>query len=383
MRTFGFPEGAIPDGFGIPFYFYDAFMRYNNLYTTARQMMANADFQMDVDTRIARLADFRKQIKSAPMPAWMMNALTVMQQSFPTDVPVRCRSSTNNEDLPGFSGAGLYDSKTQHPGEGHISKSVKQVYASMWNFRAFEERSFYRIDHFAAAMGVLIHPNYENERANGVGVSTDPLYQTTGTLYLNTQIGEDLVTNPAALSVPEEILLDTAAITTDDYVVINASNQVPKDTLIMQRPYLDTMRWFLKTIHQRFQILYKMIGNPDFAMEIEYKVDANGRLVVKQARPWASFQETPHPPRDSTNATELQVWPMPFQNEVSISCNDSVELALDLYTLNGQKLRTETIDFRRSHRSLNFSDLPAGAYFLRGTDAGGKRYVSSILIKTK
>ena len=30
MRSFGFPEGTIPDGFGIPFYFYDEFMQYND-----------------------------------------------------------------------------------------------------------------------------------------------------------------------------------------------------------------------------------------------------------------------------------------------------------------------------------------------------------------
>ncbi|MGB0424404.1 MAG: hypothetical protein ACPGED_08775, partial [Flavobacteriales bacterium] len=32
MRSFGFPDGTIPDGVGIPFYFYDEFMSYNNFY---------------------------------------------------------------------------------------------------------------------------------------------------------------------------------------------------------------------------------------------------------------------------------------------------------------------------------------------------------------
>ena len=76
---------------------------------------------------------------------------------------MRYRSSTNNEDLPGFNGAGLYDSKTQDPEETEedgIDKSLKGVFASLWTFRAFTEREFHRIDHSVAAMGVLVHPNY-------------------------------------------------------------------------------------------------------------------------------------------------------------------------------------------------------------------------------
>lgn len=121
MRSFGFPEGTIPDGFGIPFYFYDEFMKYNDFYDEAQVMIANPVFQNDINFRIDRLKDFRRDIKDAPMPEWMMDALQNMHDDFPVGTKVRCRSSTNNEDLPGFSGAGLYTSKTQHLDEGHIS----------------------------------------------------------------------------------------------------------------------------------------------------------------------------------------------------------------------------------------------------------------------
>ena len=141
-------------------------------------MIDNPTFQNDINFRTERLKDFRRDIKDAPMPQWIMDDLQVMHDDFPEGTAVRCRSSTNNEDLPGFSGAGLYTSKTQHLDEGHISKSIKQVYASMWNFRAYEERDFYRVDHFMAAMGVLCHPNFQEEKSNGVGISIDPIYDT-------------------------------------------------------------------------------------------------------------------------------------------------------------------------------------------------------------
>ena len=287
MRNFGFPDGTIPNGFGIPFYFYDEFMKYNGFYDQAEQMIANPDFVSDLQTRIDMLKDFRKDIKDADMPQWMLDELQALHDSFPVGTSVRCRSSTNNEDLPGFSGAGLYTSKTQHPDEGHISKSVKQVYASMWNFRAYDERDFYRVDQYIAAMGVLCHPNYEDEKSNGVGISLDPIFNTQNTFYLNTQVGEALITNPNANEIPEEILLNQDP--NEGYFVLRYSNLVPPDELVMDEIYLDQLRDYLQVIHDEFAILYGVVGAEGFGMDIEYKVTAQDQLIIKQARPWVSF----------------------------------------------------------------------------------------------
>jgi len=287
MRTFGFPEGTIPNGFGIPFYYYDEFMKFNGFYDDVEDMISDTDFINDLETRIEMLKDFRRDIKDAPMPQWMLDDLQAMHDAFPEGTAVRCRSSTNNEDLPGFSGAGLYTSKTQHLDEGHISKSIKQVYASMWNFRAFDERDFYRVDHYIAAMGVLCHPNFEEEKSNGVGVSIDPVFNTDNTFYLNTQVGEFLITNPDANSIPEEILLSQDP--DGGYVLLRESNLVPIGQLVMGEEYLDLMREYLQVIHDEFAILYNVVGAEGFGMDIEYKVTAEDQLIIKQARPWVSF----------------------------------------------------------------------------------------------
>ena len=289
MRSFGFPDGTIPDGFGIPFYYYDEFMKYNNFYEEAQVMIDNPTFQVDLNFRTERLKDFRRSIKDAPMPQWMLDDLQAMHDDFPVGTNVRCRSSTNNEDLPGFSGAGLYTSKTQYPEEGHIKKSIQQVYASMWNFRAYEERDFYRVDHFIAAMGVLCHPNFQEEQSNGVGISIDPIYETENTFYLNTQVGESLITNPDPNSVPEEILLYENPSQAGGYLVLRLSNLVNPGELVMDQVYLDQMRDYLAIIHDEFSILYDVVGAEGFGMDIEYKVTAENQLIIKQARPWVSF----------------------------------------------------------------------------------------------
>ena len=285
LRTLGFPEGTVPNGFGVPFYFYDAFMKHNEFYEEVEALLKDSEFQESYDTREAELKGFRERIKNGEMPTWMMNALSELHNAFPEGTSLRCRSSTNNEDLPGFSGAGLYDSYTHHPDEGHLSKSIKQVFASLWNFRAFEAREFYRIDHFTTAMGVLIHPNFASELANGVAVTDDVVYQTTGNYYLNTQVGENLVTNPEGQSVPEEILLDWWD--SNNYRVITTSNRTADGARILKDAYLRELSRYLAAIHNKFGQLYGPAAQTaDFAMEIEFKITSEGKLAVKQARPW-------------------------------------------------------------------------------------------------
>ena len=291
LGTLRFPAGTVPDGFAVPFYFYDEFMKHNGLYDDIEEMLEDPDFQIDYDTKEDELKKLRKKIKNAETPEWIETALTAMHATFPEGTSLRYRSSTNNEDLPGFNGAGLYDSKTQHASETEedgISKSLKQVYASMWNYRAFTERDFHRIDHLAAAMGVLVHPNYADEPVNGVAVSVDPAYGTEGTHYVNSQVGEDLVTNPESHSEPEEVLLYPDG----SYTVVALSNQVPPGELLMTDDQLAQLRRRLAAIHERFADLYAAEEDERFAMEIEFKITSDNILAIKQARPWV-FSDAP------------------------------------------------------------------------------------------
>ena len=301
LGTLGFPEGTVPDGFAIPFYFYDEFMKTHGFYDDVKEMLADEDFQTDFETQDDRLDDLRDDIKDAETPQWIIDALTAMHATYPAGQSLRYRSSTNNEDLQGFNGAGLYDSKTQHPEETEedgISKSLKQVFASLWTFRAFTEREFHRIDHLAAAMGVLVHPNYSDELANGVAVSFDPIRDQDGDYYVNVQLGEDLVTNPEAHSVPEELLLYRNG----GYSILGTSNLVEPGELLMSDAQLTQLRGHLEVIHDQFKGLYNPAAGDPFAMEIEFKITSENILAIKQARPWvfggATETVTPPPPPD-------------------------------------------------------------------------------------
>ena len=125
LGTLGFPSGTVPDGFAVPFYFYDEFMKHNGFYDDIEEMLADQDFQTGYDTKVDELKKLRKKIKKGDTPQWMEDALTTMHATYPEGQSLRYRSSTNNEDLPGFNGAGLYDSKTQHPEEDRRGRHLQ------------------------------------------------------------------------------------------------------------------------------------------------------------------------------------------------------------------------------------------------------------------
>ena len=282
------PSGMVPAGHAVPFYFYDEFMKANGLYDLAHLMLADHRFQTDPDRRDQLLKAFRKLIREGVVPGSMFPALDAVTSAYPEGTSLRCRSSTNNEDLEGFNGAGLYDSFTHRPpDDGHLANTVKQVWASLWNYRAFEERDFNRIDHFSAAMGVLIYPNFDDEKANGVAVSKNIFDPEWTGYYVNAQLGEALVTNPDPDAVPEEFLI-AALLGAERYEIQYSrfSSLVPEGTTILTKAQAFKLADTLSTIQSRFRSLYGKSSDPDFAMEIEFKITVDDTLIVKQARPW-------------------------------------------------------------------------------------------------
>ncbi len=279
--------GAAPDGYAIPFALYDAFMTANGLYDTAQEIIDDPGLATDSAKREEALDKLRKRVKKADLPSDIAAAITELQQRFEPGLGIRCRSSTNNEDLEGFNGAGLYDSFTHRPDEGDLSKTIRQVWASLWNLRAFDEREFHRIDHQAAAMGVLVHPNYDDEVANGVAVTKNPFDPNWDGFYVNVQVGESLVTNPDPNATPDELLISAIG-PNEEYETqyIRRSTLTVDGARVMTPEQIAELTEALETIQRRFRGIYRAENTPGFAMDVEFKVDVAGRLVVKQARPW-------------------------------------------------------------------------------------------------
>jgi hypothetical protein len=216
-----------------------------------------------------------------------------------------------------------------------------------------------------------------------VGVSVDPIYQTEATYYLNTQVGEDLITNPNAFSVPEEMLLDAELVPgSKGFTLIQASNQVTPDSQLLSSNHLLELRDALNRLHAHFQILYGAQNHADFAIEIEYKIDAQNQFVIKQVRPWASYA----PPTIVDTLYNLpgpllSCYPNPFVRELMIRCDCTDQLDIQVVNQLGQLVHRESIDFRKDYRMLDLPDLGKGIYFITGRSEGGDQYFGGKVMK--
>ncbi len=209
------PGFQIPPGFGIPIAYYAEHLRAHGLDAEVRALLEDPMVAQDPATRRARLAALRHAIVHAPMVPATRAALVKRAQALGA-ASVFVRSSTNAEDLPGFNGAGLYDTVPNVPvpaadagaeaGDA-LEAAVKRVWASVWNLRAFDERTFYGIDHHAVYGAVLVEVGV-NATAAGVLITTntfDPRQTDTYTINAKSGLGIRVVDGHA---IPEQLLVD-------------------------------------------------------------------------------------------------------------------------------------------------------------------------------
>jgi hypothetical protein len=166
------PGATVPDGFAVPFAFYDRFVKATGIEAEVFEMLDDERFNHDVPYRRARLAAMRERIEKAPMPDELAKPIVRMARRMFGDAGLFVRSSTNAEDLPHFSGAGLYTTVPNVRGDAALVAAVKTVWASIWNDAAYEARA-------AAGMSHLVYPAVlvqlgMNADAAGVLVTTNP-----------------------------------------------------------------------------------------------------------------------------------------------------------------------------------------------------------------
>lgn len=286
------PEGA----FAIPFYFYYQHLRENNIQVLLDSVLADASLLNDPQRLNASLKKIRDAIKAAPVNKALLEAIRARITSGGLNFEnYRFRSSTNAEDVKGFNGAGLYDSKTGSltDPDKSIEKAIKTVWASLWDERAFAERQYFNIDQHSVAMGILVHRAFGEELSNGVAV-TKHLYRKNYPAYtFNAQVGEiSVVTPPDSVSCDEAIIgLGRASGSHQISVEYIGRSNLSKDKTVLTFAQVELLAKYLTAIKEHFY--YKVekgagrdeTGLMNFGMDVEFKIDAfTGKLYIKQAR---------------------------------------------------------------------------------------------------
>jgi hypothetical protein len=284
-----------PKAWAIPVAYYVGHMKTHGLDQMVTDMLADPAFQEDNAVRAVKLEELQQAIKDAPLDADFKAAVHLkMQTDFP-GLSVRFRSSTNAEDLDGFTGAGLYTSKSGDLADPSKTpeEAIKYVWASVWNYKAFDEREYRSIDHQLVGMALLCHRSFPNEAANGVALTAN-IFDTSGLepgFYINVQKGGASVVLPEAGITTDQIIYHyfqpgQPAIFLSHSSLVNGSETVLTSTELYK------LGQALEHIHMFWMDTYgPSLGGPTsfYAMDVEFKFDsiAGGppQLFIKQARP--------------------------------------------------------------------------------------------------
>jgi hypothetical protein len=198
---------TIPDGFSVPFHWYDKFMRENGFNKIIERHMDDDDFVHNPRYRRQKLEEFRSTIQKGSFDDALRTEIIERWRTQLGGKSVFVRSSSNSEDLPNFSGAGLYSSAANVLEEDKLIEAVKFVWASLWKFEAYEARVRNYISQTDVYMSVLIQLGIDMDRG-GVMITRDPFDdKNRNVVYISSVCGHNsrVVDNSG---IPEQVIFN-------------------------------------------------------------------------------------------------------------------------------------------------------------------------------
>ncbi len=280
--------------FAIPFFFYNQHMIQSGADTLLTNLLGDTNVISYPDTLRKRLKQIRKRIESFPLDSTLSLALDQRIVKEGKYTRMRFRSSTNAEDMKGFSGAGLYESKTGIVNDSakSVANAVKKVWASTWNYNAFAERELFGINQETVAMGILVHRSYPNETANGVAITKNIYRPENYGFTLNIQLGEEAVVKPSDSIVCEQLICYprmSNEFFRDKQIVeiITYSSLSPRQLILTDAELLHLANTLDKIKHHFHLAMRPGSDYLEFGLDVEFKYDGPGRtLYIDQVRPY-------------------------------------------------------------------------------------------------
>ncbi len=340
------PQARV-EGFGVPVSHYRRFVDERGVQAAIELMVASPATFTDADLRRAALRSIRDKIREAPLlpefeAALRLRLADVYGPGVGT-LRVRFRSSSNSEDLSVASGAGLYASRSgcladdddaddagpsaclgaieraelerlldlrlkeqedcpdcpwladviadleeDLTEEKTVADAVRKVWASLWSDQAFQEREYWGIDHRAATMAIAVNPTFVLETRDAIAVTGLPASDGTTLVRVITVVAPESVAEPLDPRVVAEVLTFRRAVgdpTPHDVSVLVPSSQVAGAMPLWTDEEVAKLAGLLFTAHDHFASL-PWTGAAPTSFDIEIKKDVEGRLVLKQARPY-------------------------------------------------------------------------------------------------
>lgn len=273
-----------PGGFVIPVAHYLAQVRASGALDGMAARTADTAFATDSKFRAQWLEQVRTAIENHPADPQLVAQVAARIRAAAPGSRWILRSSTNAEDLAGFTGAGLYRSIRLKAGasDADIAAALRGVWASVWQQGAFEERSWHGVDHAAVAMAVLVQPFVDGATANGVAITANPFTEDRPGFLINAQVLGGSVTGAGGNEIPEQHLIYDY---TDqfEFELLSRSSRHRGQPLLTEDD-LKKLAPVLKRLHSHF--LPRWPG-PANAVDVEFLIAGEDRqVVILQARPY-------------------------------------------------------------------------------------------------
>ena len=215
------PGVTFPDGFSVPYYWYDKFMRDNGFNKIIEDLMDNNDFVHNPKVRRQKLDEFRNSVQNGKFDENLRSEIIARWKKQLGGKPVFVRSSSNSEDLPNFSGAGLYSSVANVREEDKIVEAVKTVWASLWKFEGYEVRVRNYVSQSDVYMSALIQTGVDMDRG-GVMITKDPFDdRNKNAVYISAVCGHNTKVT-ANDGLPEQVLFNPRS---NSVIVMTRSQQ--------------------------------------------------------------------------------------------------------------------------------------------------------------
>jgi pyruvate,water dikinase len=171
-------------------------------------------------------------------------------------------------------------------GAARASEVIREVRASVWSWRAFEERGFWGIDHGAVRMAVLALVSFPDEQANGVLITQYTADPNVGGLYVNVQKGETPVTNPGGGLLPEVVSIVPAP--AGFQVARLRYSTLSPGVVLLSDAELGALVYAAMQNQAHFAPLYAQDPGT-FALDREFRFHGKARsLYIKQVRPFTT-----------------------------------------------------------------------------------------------
>ncbi|MEM7233564.1 MAG: PEP/pyruvate-binding domain-containing protein [Planctomycetota bacterium] len=171
--------------------------------------------------------------------------------------------------------------------ERTITRSLRRVWSSLWNFRAVEEREYFQIPQQSAAMGVLFTRAFRDELANGVVFTGDPATRRQGCYVVTAQVGDASVVRPDPDVLPEINVLEVSE-DGDVLGILRAqrSTLLSPGEFVLDDEQLRELGEVIAHVDANYPIELGDRRRSEVLLDIEFKITAEGQLALKQARPF-------------------------------------------------------------------------------------------------